>query len=219
MRRTMIRGGALLAVVASVAGVAGASEALAPPAPEPPPPAVPHEGNATPIGAPDRVQLATLGVLRRRAEAGDAVPSSVRAHVARAMGPDVGANADLARRALRTSLGEDVYVVPGRGWVCLATSSGQAGCAPTDQIAAGFSVLLKPIPSGFRLGGLVPDGVAHVTVRGAAGESADAEVSGNAWRADVAFAPTSVAWTRDGVAGETAVPVYAPPAEPTETPG
>jgi hypothetical protein len=187
MGRPILKGAALVAVVASLAGGAGASQALAPAAPAPPAPADPHAHSAQPITAADSAQVALLGVLRRGAQAGDAVPDGVRAHIAEALGPQVGASPTLARRALRTSLGEDLYVVPGRGWVCLASSAGAAGCAPTDQIA----------------------------LCGAAGESATASAEGNAWRADVAFGPASVAWTRSGEQAEVSVPVHAPPAEPT----
>jgi hypothetical protein len=210
MRRHLLKGAALLASAATLSGVAGASEALTPAAPAPPPPAVPHEHAATPVTAADSAQLATLGVLRRAAQAGDAVPERVRTHVAEALGPDVGANADLARRALRTASGEDVYVIPGRGWVCLASSAGPAGCTPTDQVAAGYAVSLQRLVSGaVRIGGLVPDGVARVTVRGTAGETASAEVSGNAWRAELGFTPADVSWARAGAA-EVSVPVYVP---------
>jgi hypothetical protein len=215
MRRPIVKSAALVVAIASLAGSAGATEALAPAAPAPPAPADPHARSAQPIAAADSAQVALLGVLRRAAQPGDAVSDGVRAHIAQAMGPDVGANPSLARRALRTALGEDLYVVPGRGWVCLASSGGAAGCAPTDQIALGYAVTLQRIPSGVRLGGLVPDGVSTVTVRGAAGESATATAQGNAWRADVAFEPASVAWTRDGERSEVSVPVYAPPPAPT----
>lgn len=218
MRRPILKGAALAAAIASIAGSAGATEALAPAAPAPPAPADPQAHGSQPIAAADSAQVALLGVLRRDAEPGDAVPDGVRAHIAQALTPDVGANASLARRALRTALGEDLYVVPGRGWVCLASSGGVAGCAPTDQIALGYAVTLQRIPSGLRLGGLVPDGVASVTIRGAAGESATATAEGNAWRADVAFEPASVAWSRDR-GTEVAVPVHAPPPAPTADQG
>jgi hypothetical protein len=212
MRRPILKGAALIAAIASLAGVSGA---LAPAAPAPPAPADPHVHGAQPITAADSAQVALLGVLRRGAQATDAVPDRVRAHIAQAMGPDVGANPSLARRASQTSLGEDLYVVPGRGWVCLASSVGTAGCTPTDQVSQGYAVMLQRIPSGVRLGGLVPDGVATVTIRGAAGESATAAAEGNAWRADVAFEPASVAWTRSGEKAEVSIPVHAPPPAPT----
>jgi hypothetical protein len=215
MRRPIMKGAALVAAVASLAGVAGASEALAPAAPAPPVPADPHVHGAQPITAADSAQVALLGVLRRAAQPGDAVPDGVRAHIAEALGPDVGASPSLARRALRTSLGEDLYVVPGRGWVCLASSVGAASCTPTDRIAQGYAAMLQRIPSGLRLGGLVPDGVSTVTIRGAAGETATVSTESNAWRADVAFEPASVAWTRSGEKAEVSVPVYAPPPAPT----
>jgi hypothetical protein len=215
MRRPILKGAALVAAIASLAGAAGASEALAPAAPAPPAPADPHAHSAQPITAADSAQVALLGVLRRSAAPDDAVPDRVRSHIAAALGPDVGANPSLARRALRTALGEELYVVPGRGWVCLASSVGAAGCTPTDQIAQGYAVTLQRIPSGVRLGGLVPDGVSTVTIRGAEGESASASAEGNAWRADVAFEPASVAWTREGDRAEVSVPVHAPPAAPT----
>jgi hypothetical protein len=107
--------------------------------------------------------------------------------------------------------------VPARGWVCLESSAGSGTCAPTDRIADGYAVALQAIPSGFRLGGLVPDGVARVEVRGSDGSTQDADVSGNAWRADVAFVPAAVAWTgADGA--ERAVPVSPPPKAPTDGP-
>ncbi|HET6509307.1 MAG TPA: hypothetical protein VFG42_21095 [Baekduia sp.] len=219
MRHTILKSAALVAAIASLAGSAGASEALAPAAPAPPAPADPHAHAAQPAGAADTAQVATLGVLRRARQTSDAVPDAVRSHIAQAMGPDVGANPDLARRALRTSLGEDLYVVPGRGWVCLASSGGAAGCTPTDQIDQGYAVTLQRIPSGVRLGGLVPDGVSTVTIRGGAGETATATAEGNAWRADVAFDPASVAWTRAGDRAEVSVPVSVPPPEPTADAG
>ncbi|HWI72534.1 MAG TPA: hypothetical protein VNT55_11295, partial [Baekduia sp.] len=147
----------------------------------------------------------------------DALPDAARAHLAAGATPDLGANAALARRALSTALGEELYVVPGRGWVCLTSTAGAGMCTPTDQIAAGYAVGLQQIPSGYRLSGLVPDGVTRVEVRGAGGATAATEVSGNAWRADVAFAPARVAWT--GGAGEVSVPVFPPPQAPTAPPG
>jgi hypothetical protein len=200
---------------AALGGIVGASEAAAPGAPAPPPPADPSTHAATPIAAPDQEQLALLGVLRREGRPEDAVPDRTREHVDRSLGPDVGANAGLARHALRTGLGEDLYVVPARGWVCLTSSTGPANCVPTARIAEGYGAAVQRIPSGFRLGGLVPDGVARVEVRGADGASATVESEGNAWRADVPFEPSAVAWTRAGAADEVSVPVGAPPPAPT----
>jgi hypothetical protein len=186
-------------------------------APAPPPPAIPQDHDAgPPIAAADTAQLAALGVLRRTADAGDAPPDGVRALVTDGPAPALGANPALARHALTTALGEGLYVVPARGWVCLASTDGAGTCTPTDRIAEGYAVGLRPIPSGYRLGGLVPDGVARVEVRGADGTRAAAEVTGNAWSADVGFAPSSVAWTGD--AGEKVVPIVPPPDAPTAGP-
>jgi hypothetical protein len=207
MRHQMIKGAAAVAVAAALAGAAVAAT-TDPPAP--PPPAVPHEHDAGQIGAADSAQVALLGVLRRGAEPSDALSGSARTHVAAGATPDLGANASLARRALTTSLGEELYVVPARGWVCLTSSTATGVCSPTDRIAEGYAVGLEQIPSGFRLSGLVPDGVASVEVRGAGGATATSEVSDNAWRADVGFLPTAVAWT--GSAGEKVVPVTVPAA-------
>jgi hypothetical protein len=206
-----------LAAVAATASLAGVAVAATTGAPAPPPPAVPQDHGAAPlITAADTAQLATLGVLRRAAEAADTPPDAVRAHVGNGAAPDLGANPALARHALTTALGEQLYVVPARGWVCLESTAGAGTCTPTDRIAEGYAVGLERIPSGYRLGGLVPDGVARVEVRGADGARAAAEVASNAWSADVAFVPSSVAWT--GGAGEEVVTVVPPPDAPTAIP-
>jgi hypothetical protein len=212
MRHPIIRIAAALAATASLAGVAVAAAPDGSPAPEP---ALPEHHNAVAITAADADQLATLGVLRRDAEAGDAVPDGVRRLIAQGSGPGLGANPELARRALTTALGESLYVVPARGWVCLTSTASIGSCTPTDRIAEGYAVALRVIPSGYRLSGLVPDGVDRVQVRGE-DATAEAVTSNNAWAVDVAFAPTSVAGT--GPAGEKAVPVSAPRSAPTAGP-
>jgi hypothetical protein len=211
----ILRTAAMLAASASIAGVAIAA-ADGGPAPAPAP-AVPEHNDAVAITAPDADQLATLGILRREAEAADAAPDGVWQLIARGSGPGLGANPDLARRALTTALGESLYVVPARGWVCLTSSSGQGSCTPTDRIADGYAVGVAAIPSGFRLSGLVPDGVARVEVRGAGGATAAATPSGNAWQADVVFAPTTVAWSSPH--GDREVPVAIPATGPPAPPG
>jgi hypothetical protein len=211
MRHPIIRIVAALAATASLAGVAVAAVPDGPPAPVP---ALPEHNDAVAITAADVDQLATLGVLRREAS-GDAIPDEVRRLIAQGSGPGLGANPDLARPALTTALGESFYVVPARGWVCLTSTASVGSCTPTDRIAEGYAVALRVIPSGYRLSGLVPDGVDRVQVRGA-DATAEVATSNNAWEADVAFAPTSVAWT--GPAGEKVVPVSAPRAAPTAGP-
>jgi hypothetical protein len=208
-RRTLIKALAVVAGVGSVAGVAVAATTGGPPAPAP---AEPQQRSAQPIAAPDVQQQATLGILRRAVTRSDDAPQTVRDMVTKGSGPELGANAALARRAITTGLGEQLYVVPGQGWVCLMSSAGRSGCTPTTQITEGYAVQLQPIPSGYRLAGLVPDGASRVDIRGDA-DSATTAPSGNAWTVDVAFEPKSVAWT--GPAGEKVVPVYAPPKEPT----
>jgi hypothetical protein len=212
MGRPILRLAALLAASASLAGVAVAAGTDGPPAPDP---ALPERNDAATVTVVDRDQLATLGVLRRDAEPGDAIPDGARQHTEAGSGPGLGANPDLARRALRTPLGEALYVVPARGWVCLTSTAEVGSCTPTDRIADGYAVSLRPIPSGYRLSGLVPDGVARVEVRGAVLRLSTG-VGENAWLLDVPFVPTSVAWT--GAAGERTVPVAAPPLAPTAGP-
>jgi hypothetical protein len=203
-RRTLIKTLAVLVATGAVAGVAVAATS-APPAPTPP---VPQDRTALKITAVDSTQEAAVGILRRPVDKGDAVPDNVRDLVAHDSGPALGANLALARKALTTALGEQLYVVPARGWVCLESSAGTSNCVPTDSIADGYAVSLQGIPSGFRMRGIVPDGVGRVEVRGNDGETAVTAPVSNAWTVDVAFSPTSVAWTGD--AGEKVVPVSAP---------
>ncbi|HEY4099118.1 MAG TPA: hypothetical protein VGM33_26570 [Baekduia sp.] len=207
-RRTLIKTAAVLVGTGALAGVAVAATS-APPAP---PPAVAQERSATKIVAVDATQEATLAVLRRPVAKDDMPDDDVRQLVASGAGPSVGANPALARKALTTPTGEQIYVVPGRGWVCLAASGAMSNCVPTDRIAEGYAVSVQDIPSGSRLRGIVPDGVDRVEVRGDSGETATTAPSGNVWTVDVTFAPTSVAWTGD--AGEKVVPVAAPPQDP-----
>jgi hypothetical protein len=205
-RSRLAKAGATVTTVGVLAGgVAFAATSTGPPAP---PPAAPEQQNAAAITAVDRDQEATLGVLRRAVGRTDAPGDGARSLIAQGSGPALGANPALARLALTTALGEKLYVVPARGWVCLTSDTSAGNCTPTDRIAEGYAVGLQPIPSGYRLRGLVPDGVKDVTVHGAGSESATATPEANAWQADVAFTPATVSWT--GAAGEKTVPVVPP---------
>jgi hypothetical protein len=208
-RGLTLKAAVAVVVLSSAVGVAVGATGGAPPAPEP---AAPEQRTAAVIGAVDAQQLQTLSVLGRTATRTDAVPAAARALIEHGSGEAVGANPDLARRALTTALGEALYVVPARGWVCLTSSGGHGLCATTAQIAEGYAVGLEGTPSGYRLSGLVPNGVGRVEVR-ADGQTASVAPSGNAWQADVTFAPKTVAWT--GPAGERVVEVSPPPPAPT----
>jgi hypothetical protein len=159
-------------VVAVTAGACGSDETPRPTSSTPavvPPPRLP----APAIG---RDLRASFGVLRRARRAEDRLPRAGR----RQLRPDPtvpderGANPRFSRRIA----GRPVWVVPGSGTVCLVyvrRGAAGGGCAPTAVARTGRllrSIAGEPygVPRGRRFHyGLVPDGIAHVTLVGRGG--------------------------------------------------
>lgn len=168
----------------------------------------PTQHAATPIAAPDEEQLAAFAVLRRDRSVQDALPEVAARLVAHGPGSDLGANADLSR--LTTSEGgRRLYLVPGRGWLCVVDEDGGGGCNRTAQARDGYLVARRQVSAGTLLAGGLPDGVETVTVRGEGGASEQVPVRDNGWTAAVTFAPQTVEFL--GAAGDRVVPVGVTP--------
>jgi hypothetical protein len=204
MRRLMLSRMAK-AVVVLVAPAAIAGGAIA--ATTGPGPADPTANSARPIASPDSEQVAAFGVLREARNADDDLPDKAAATVARGSGPAVGANPQLAHRTTTALPGVSLHVIPGQGWMCWVDSDGMGACNTTAEARRGYLVGLTHVPEGYKLRGVLPDGVKAVTVVGDK-ESTDVPVERNGWAAAVTFAPTAVRYTDAG--GEHVVPVFVP---------
>jgi hypothetical protein len=155
-------------------------------------------------------QSQAFAILRGPRRAADALPAVAGRTIERGPGPELGVNPALARSAAGS--GKGYYVVPGRGWVCLARTTGASSCNTTEKAIDGRVVGLSGRPgAGLQLDGLVPDGVGTVEVLGTNGERLAVPVTDNVWSAQPEFVPASVHWA--GPASSADVPVFlAPPA-------
>lgn len=75
----------------------------------------------------------------------------------------------LARKALTSSLGHAIYVVPGNGWICVTGVDVGNSCDPVNQLdtaAPQLSVAqCGPIPQGqIALSGIAPDEISELAV-------------------------------------------------------
>jgi len=112
-------------------------------------------------------------------------PPARRAAIVRVLSASrpLGVNLALARR-VRTGAGEDAWVVPGDGSVCVIRDlTATAGCNTTrEAIAHGMALLERdPLAHGYLLLGIVPNSVRRVRVRSDRGVVATVPVSRNVY--------------------------------------
>jgi hypothetical protein len=213
MRRFTLRH-TILAVAALAATTAGTTVAVA---------QLSGSDAADPLQRPNAVitqidadQLAAFGVLRGESGAAADFTPAAADLVANGLGPDVGASAELSRRAGTASDGTPLFVVPGDGWLCLVSGDGGGGCNRTAEVLAGYGLTLQRHGDVVALQGIVPDGVSAVDVTGGA-DAAHLTATANVWSARLTFDPESVHWTgADGTAHD--VPVSVPADLPTGPP-
>lgn len=191
--RTMIRIALLTAAAVASGGVALATGAgddeTAPP---------PSGNSAVAQVEPD--QAAAYAVLRRKQTAADRVPEEHRAFVESGMTDDFGASPGLSRRATTTASGNPVYVIPGRGHVCMYVIDelgGSGSCNRTSEAVKGYMVGSSSSagrPGIVQIFGLVPDGVDEVVLRTRDGATEVTRPEGNAFAFETAGKPQQVEW-------------------------
>lgn len=152
-------------------------------------------------------------ILRRNHSASDTPPPTTATSQANRFGADIAQ----AHRALSTKAGDDLFVLPTAGGLCLASKLGRGEeCVPTAlalQGQAATSVICAPgLPSGsVEVAGLLPDGAQNVTARLGDGTTAPVEVGANVYVLDRLLTdplPKSISWT--DVSGEHATPTSMP---------
>jgi hypothetical protein len=166
------------------------------------------EQPAAMVAGPSLAETKMLGVFRRPVENGDTPPADIidwRAH-AQGAAPDSG-------RLISDASGDQIFVVPADGGVCLVSDSYlDSGCTPDATISAGQSlqgVVCSPYmdPSVVTVYGLLPDGTSTVSARFADGNTVNYDVADNFVNIVVPKsgpALSSVTWTdADGLNHET----------------
>jgi hypothetical protein len=163
------------------------------------------EQPAAAVGGPSLAEKEVLAVFRRPAEDGDTPPADVIDWRAKAQ----GAAAD-SGRLIRDASGDQIFVVPADGGVCLVSRSYlYSGCTPDATLSAGESlqgVVCSPYmdPLVLTVYGLLPDGVETVSAHFADGNTVDYDVANNFVNMVVPKsgpALSSMTWTdADGVA-------------------
>jgi hypothetical protein len=168
-------------------------------------------------------QTTSLEILRRQQAASDALDSyDSHALADSPTGGGDGVNVSLARRAQGFTSGA-AWVIPANdGNICLVSENAQAvqmtseprpwdheirvpgangvtDCEPASQVNTGWPLAYGssgdgPAGTDFTAG-IVPDGVSHVTVTVADGDSLSLPVHENVWMGEVPGTPTSVTFT------------------------
>lgn len=140
------------------------------------------------VGAVEGEQAAAISELRRARRPDDELPEAweVAIRESAANGRGWGANPDLARH---TAPG--AWIVPGREYVCLASSSPRDGsvgfgCASNEDVGRGRLAPSDVDQHGTGvLTGIVPDGVPSVELVDRDGSTRSAPVTRNTYRAPI----------------------------------
>ncbi len=166
------------------------------------------EQPAAAVTGPSLAEKEALAVFRRAVQDGDTPPADVVDWRARAQGA-----AQDSGRLIGDASGDQIFVVPADGGVCLVSHSYLfSGCTPDATIAAGESlqgVVCSPYmdPLVLTVYGLLPDGTKTVSAHFADGDTVDYDVANNFVNIVVPKsgpALSSVTWTdADGVAHAT----------------
>jgi hypothetical protein len=165
-------------------------------------PAQPSLPTTTPqASGVDPALAAHYAVFRRPATASDTPPSAEDVPERDAQ---FGLNPGLARLARAGEQGRGIYVVPGKGYVCLVGDDVGGACGPigamTQMPAIGTGQCGAFIPTGeVNVGALVPDGTSAVAIHLADGTIVPETVAGNVvfdqLPTDTADRlPTSISW-------------------------
>jgi hypothetical protein len=161
----------------------------------------------------DGAAATAVGVLREQRSSTDGMPPQVAARMA-AHAP-FGMNPALSRRAIGNAT-NSVYVIPARGRVCASLTVGDGAnliCPSTGDVASGRSApaTVTIETGGIAVYGIVPDGVASVTVR-TAGSSAVVATERNAYYTVVPGGTELRTVAYEGPSGPVEFPVHDPSA-------
>lgn len=150
------------------------------------------EAQSSTPGSSAQDSAAHVGLLRQKFEATDALPPAI-AHVVSA----AGASAQDARRVDvdGSGGGHPLWVVPGTDVLCEYDQGGGTCDDAARATSEGLFSFAALQTGSFLVNGVVPDGVARVTVADETGETVTAMVKDNAFSQSVDFQPLSVSFT------------------------
>jgi hypothetical protein len=157
-------------------------------------------------GAHAAVSTPPLAIFERQATASDSLPSAIAQEIP-ALFPQTTTEPGMARRALVTSYGAAVYLVPSSEGACLLILSGTDNlCASDSQIASGDATsgdACSPgLPSGdVEVAGIVPNFATSPDLVLSNGSDLPLAIQGNAYVVDLPRSgplPVEVRWSREG---------------------
>lgn len=154
----------------------------------------------------------TLGVLREKRSAGDALRDDIAGRMDRRA--SFGMNPGLSRLAIGNAT-YSVYVIPARDHVCASLVDPEGAgliCPATDDVAEGKA---GPATGALETGGVaifgvVPDGVESVSVQAGTSDSMDIAVQGNAYYTVTPAGMRLKAVSYVGPSGPVEFPIYNP---------
>lgn len=133
-------------------------------------------------------QTADLGILRRPRVASDALPSDEIQLFTESPAAANGPNIALSRSAQGLGGGASAWLVPGNGMICFAYDNPGAGgggtCQPDTLVNDGRMLLFGGYTSAHpveSVAGVVPDGVASVTLNATSGDTITVAVHENVY--------------------------------------
>jgi hypothetical protein len=197
--------GALAGTLSAGAAAIALAQAEGPQGARPEPPALPPRPLAATGVEPALAE--SFGVLRGAAVA-DGLSSRLSSRIGDGPSRFFGASVELSRVSVERG-GDTLYVIPGRGSLCLAldwTEGVNVGCTDSTRAKAGYTLTTVGTRSGITIYGLVPDGVPSVTVRLAGGEDVTSDVVGNGYIAQVAGTPTMLSYAAPNGKVELQIP-------------
>jgi hypothetical protein len=192
---TRARIAALLAAALAVTG--GASIAAGP---DPEPAEAGRGGGQQPVQAVESDQAGSFSVLRRAARPEDRLRDQAVEFVRGMMTGDFGAAPGLVRRSQVTARNAGVYVIPGREFICVYTTTlgadeGTAGCNPIGEALQGHLIGFSwPAPGINRVVGLATDDVTEVRLRDAKGNVERVAPVNNTYVFETTMWPKQIEW-------------------------
>jgi len=172
----------------------------------------PPSDDAVMVSTVEAEAAEAVSVLDAERTAGDAMPAEIADDIgARA---DFGMNPGLSRRAIANTT-NSVFVLPARDHVCATLTVGEGAtaiCPRTSTLKSGSGAAGTAVLPGGDLAifGIVPDGVASVSLETGEGDSRVLGVEDNAYYAVVASGTVLRSIRHKGLDGTVNLPIYDP---------